>query len=344
MAKAQKRQPKPKAQTPAPEEELDDTPLDEEGGEGAPEGEESDLEITVGDEGGEPEHQPNPEESIDGLKKRLKDSDALAAQRGREIETLKKEKTGTVQERFTHAEQIINAREGEVDGIIAAKTSKAETLEKEIADLYEGGDTAAALKKQRELNKLDYELAQAEDYKKGLNGKREELKAAKENAEVSERVMGDADYEAAGYLPAARQWIKEHPQFQIGTDGKPLNKFTRVALVAHNEAIDSEDLEEGSPDYFAFINQKLIAKGEMEAPESDEEDLEEEEEDNPPPPPPRKKAPQNTAAPGANRSNASGAGGKRRGRLTAEEAEAAKICGMGHEEYWEYLHGDKKDA
>lgn len=290
--------------------------------------------------GEEGEEDPEPEESIEVLKKRVKESDERAAAKERENDELRQKNKGAGEDVFAAKERELNAHAEAVKNTIEAKTALIEKLEEQIVELQENGDNREALKKQRELNKADAELRQAEYAKTHIETLKESLASAKENMEVSSQTMTDKDFETAGYLPAARAWIKEHKDFQVDKNGAPLNRFTRIALSAHQMAVDVEEIKEGSPEYFTFIEETLAKKGELKLAEPEEDDGEEEEEEQPPPKPKKKKTSQSTAAPGSGRSASPGADGKRKGALTAEEASHAKVCGMSHEEYWEELYGE----
>lgn len=281
-----------------------------------------------------------PEDKMEAMKKRLEEANREIAEKSRENDELRGKSKVQIEDRFKAAEQNLDVHDQALDAKIEAHNAKIENLQEEIAHLMDSGEHAEALKKQREMNKLDFEVLNFQAGKNFVATKKDELKAAKENADVMNEVKTADDYGSES--AATREWIKAHPQFKVNKAGQPLNRFAKVALVAHQEAIDAEDLTPGTPEYLRHIEKKLVAKGELKAADAqylgqeDEDETEEEDEEPAPPPPPKKKKTA-TAAPGSSRSNSSGAGSKKVGKLTAEQVEAAKICGMSPEEYWESI-------
>src|SRR5574337_1741971 len=223
-------------------------------------------------------------------------------------------------DRRTHEAQVLASRSrNEVDdtnlrlveNAIGALKHEADGLEQQYAAAMADQNFAHAAKVQRAMASNEAKLLQLESGREAM--------AARPKHQPPAPAVGDPVEAFASKLagPSAA-WIRAHPEYV--TDQRLFRKMAR----AHEDAVD-EGVRPDSPAYFAHV-ERALGIG------ADGEDSEDEGVSEAARPVARRSSP--PAAP-VSRSSGTNGGRPRVIRLTAEEAEVAKLTGMTEQQYWE---------
>lgn len=223
-------------------------------------------------------------------------------------------------ERRAHEAQVVASRSrNEVDdtnlrlveNAIGALKHEADGLEQQYAAAMADQNFAHAAKIQRAMASNEAKLLQLESGREAM--------AARPKHQPPAPAVGDPVEAFASKLagPSAA-WIRAHPEYV--TDQRLFRKMAR----AHEDAVD-EGVRPDSPAYFAHV-ERALGIG------ADGEDSEDEGVSEAARPVARRSSP--PAAP-VSRSSGTNGGRPRVIRLTAEEAEVAKLTGMTEQQYWE---------
>lgn len=282
-----------------------------------------------------PEEDPQPDpDAPDGdailneMKKRIEESDTKARELAEENEKLRQQGGQSAQDKNAAQKEAVRANKFAADKAEEAHTAKIADIGKQRQEALAAGDYVREDELNGQLIDLRGELNGIRNYKK-------QLEAYEANLDKVPPAPA-ADQPKELYTSATKQWIEAHPQFKTDAQGRPLNKFTRETLNAHDIVTDStaaggHGLTADTPQYFAAVEEILRERGQI----SDEEGAA-----APAPAAPRKASPAGSyAAPGAGKSPAGAGKGGGRGKvtLTADQMKAAKISGMTPEAYYEQM-------
>ena len=231
-----------------------------------------------------------------------------ARREDRRVQSLLKDRHSD-RSRIAELEQRLALQERErAKGRLTDLDADMAATERAARDAFADGDADAAAKANRRLAELAAERKAAEMQD-----------AEAERASTASQNRGPAP-EAAEWLERNAAWFNKD------------KKATALALAAHNEALQVEELTPNTPEYFAFIEEKVEGRfpGLVVRDEDEDEELEDA------PPPSRRPLSARGAAPVApNRTPPTGrpAGGSRHVKATAAEVEAAKVAGCSVQEY-----------
>lgn len=209
----------------------------------------------------------------------------------------------------SEAESRYNAELSARTSELQAAESEMERLENELAAAQEAGDHKAAAKAQGAMSRLGGKIDRIAYQKDYLESNKERFTAVSEKAETDP---------LAAFSPATRAWIGNHPKFT--TDPKYRNRCVGY----HNLAL-ADGLTPDTPEYFAYIEERLGEK-KAEKPKEREDDPADETlhlEGREPVAPEPKKTPAVTPV-----TRGGSLSGNRSGapiRLTADEVESADI-------------------
>ncbi len=154
-----------------------------------------------------------------------------------------KVRTAEVEVQDSNLRTIINA--------IDAVEQTAKTAERAYADAMTSGDYDAAAKAQRAIARAESQLLQLNN---GKNTLEERLQARTTEGRVTEDVpkfqpAADPIEEMVSRLtPKSAEWLRAHPDA-----AQNVNRLT----AAHTAAVELEGIKVESPEYFAFIEQKM---------------------------------------------------------------------------------------
>lgn len=265
----------------------------------------------AGGEGGD-----NVEESIEQLRERLANAEA----RAQSAEAQVRASTGQLSSALN---EVDRANLTVISSAMEQLTKDAETLKAQYAAAMADGDFAAAAEVQAAMTK------NAVDYSKLEAGKLQlETKPRREARQEAIKAGDPVEQKIAEWNMSEKSaaWIRKNPQFATNP------RLTQRMLAAHNMVMTDENAPENeSPEYYAAV-EKILGIGHTDtrrtlpaggdagggAPLSGAADATQRRGEQRPPP----------AAPGG------GAGGRPRVvRLSAAEAEAARISGLTPEQY-----------
>lgn len=296
-----------------------DLSLDDEG-EGDPEDDEGGEEDGEGGENGDDDGGAagDPEDDVAQLRGKLTAAEEAAKAAQAERDSARSEREAAVNDLFKAQENQLDAYEHSFTNEIEAAKAKAERLEEQLAEAKEAGDVRKEVQLQRELNKADTALERAEYNLKKVAETKESLQLKKEELIKAPVKNG------AGYTKETQKWIDDHPEFESDPD------FKEEAMAAHYVA-KQRGIKEDTPEYFQFIEGRLRKSGKL----ADDNGGEKKGKAG-------GKKSKRTAAPGTGKSGGGNNAGRSQSgkpRLSPEEAEAAEISGMSHQEYWNYKYG-----
>lgn len=270
-------------------------------------GEEGEIEVKV-----EGEEVVTPEQSIDELKAQIEKANQERDELKQRVEKAEATTLTTVQQA-----KINNAilQEQKLESDEAALQDQIKELRRQKKEARESGDVDAE-------DDIDEKLAEARFNAQQMRGYKEQLKRFKESVQ-NEPKPRDPDEawtmdDIKEYSPKAKEWIGQHQEYL--TDRSFREKATKAHYLAGLEGIKDD-----TPEYFAFIEEKLGLSGEGQ----------------PKPKAETKPAPRPSAPPSRGGGNG---GGGRFVTLTAAQREAAEVCGMTLVEYAKYLEDEKKSG
>ncbi len=224
-----------------------------------------------------------------------------------------------------------------VESHISAAKARADDLKRQIRAAHETGDYDRATDLQMEAAKVATRLLQYEDTKADIEldakrKQREEQVKAAEPVKQQPQSTGDAfEDRIASLSETSKAWLRQHKE--CVTDD-----VRNAEVVAADARAKREGLKPDTPEYFAFIEEKLgyrQAQPQQQAADEDGEEIEDVIVSDPKP-----VRPAVTAAPVSRGSQ--GVNGKATSiRLTRAEAEMAEALGMTPKEY--YINKTKAD-
>lgn len=250
----------------------------------------------------------SPEEGLKKLQKQLNDErEARLAAESRERQAIAE---------ATQAKTRVQSSELDmVKSGISALTTANDALEEKLAGAMAGQDFAAAAKVQREISSNEAKLVELERAKTNME------KAPKPEA----RQQLDAVEQLAGQLaPKSAAWVRQHPEY-----AREPAKYRRM-LRAHEDAMD-EGHEPESPEYFAYVEDRLGVTHSRQETISVDVDPTAETAKPSTSRPSRQTAP--PSAPVSRSGNGTGGSGRNIVTLTPEQVEMAEMMKMTPEEY-----------
>ena len=222
-----------------------------------------------------------------------------------------------------------------VESHINAAKSRADDLKRQIRAAHETGDYDRATDLQMEAAKVATRLLQYEDTKADIEQDARRKKHEAEQVKAAEPVKqstGDAfEDRISGLSETSKAWLRQHKE--CVTDD-----VRNAEVVAADARAKREGLKPDTPEYFAYIEEKLgyrQAQPQQQAADDDGDEIEDVIVSEPKP-----VRPAVTAAPVSRGSQ--GVNGKATTiRLTRAEAEMAEALGMTPKEY--YINKSKAD-
>lgn len=203
------------------------------------------------------------QDDVAELKRQLAESKAEAGTAKAQLRTESEKRRNAELQNMSAQERALVSDQEACDSRIEAMEGEAQSYEDQIAQFAEEpghGKEIAALS--RKLAQVSAKLETENNRKTFLAGQREKMKAqpkpdASDNG--NERVLANGS-KLSAYGAKTQAWLEAHPK--AFTDARYLNK----AILAAQEATGVEGIDDQSPDYFAFIEEKL---GERAAPKTD---------------------------------------------------------------------------
>jgi hypothetical protein len=224
------------------------------------------LDVALPDEGpieiklDEPIHkkaddQPDEREvALSELKKQLEDQKAFAEkERQARLQAEESARRHSEEAEFAKVEtQDSNFRV--VTSAIEQVEAFAQNAERAYADAMQAGDYTAAAKAQRAMSQCEAQLSQLSYAKKQLETSLEKrtaegrVEAPRSENRPSEPPQDPVEALANRLTPKSAEWLRAHPQA-----AGQVNKLT----AAHTAATELEGIPVESPEYFAYIEQRL---------------------------------------------------------------------------------------
>lgn len=286
---------------PAPEDEEVDVTVDEPN-----EAATTDALQAAGDEGAD---------DVDGLKAALAEAQRKAADNAKLAQEadrrLNEERAQREADKRSAKTEVSDARLRTVTSALEASDTAARDLKGRLAAAYEAGDG-------KQIAELTLESSLLAAKRQRLEEGKSALESLIEQEKTSPQMPTDPieDY-TRGLAPRAKAWVKSHAE--VVTDPVKRNELER----AHWRA-KGMGYQEGSDDYFQYIEGEMGYGERFEVDEQPEQRVQQQPTRRTPPP----AAPVSRDASGGN-----GASRPNQVRLTAAEREAARIAGMSDTEY-----------
>lgn len=186
----------------------------------------------------------------DDAKKRADEAQqALAATQRRAAEDVGRLRQETIETR----KQSVATSRAALEAVITETEASLSAAKSQLKQGVESGDGDMVVAAQTRIAELTY--ARMENMRRRDTLPTEEQVAAQgtQAAKDPSRMTPAEKFEAylGQFQPKAQEWLRKHPEF--ASDARLNRKLGR----AHEEATLDNDLEENSPEYFDFINQKL---------------------------------------------------------------------------------------
>lgn len=237
---------------------------------------------------------------LDALKRALEESRENERSLKEQVTKERTEKTEVVSKLSAETGNRLSAEEVAIVNGLAAATSEAERIERELVDAQENGKFADAAKLSRQLASAQNKI----DKWEGDKNRFEQFREQQKNRPAKPDPL-------ASFTPASREWIEKNPRFLSDS------KFKAKVLAAHYEA-DADGVPLDSDEYFMHLDNAV--KGKTAKPEEPEEDVEQVRQEVKP----QKQATRSAAPPsrGASNTNMSKQGNGQI-KLTAQQVEAA---------------------
>lgn len=177
--------------------------------------------------------------------KRRVDQERIARQRAEQYaqQQLQEAQYAKSETQDSNLRVIINA--------IDAAEQAAANAERSYAEALAAGDYAAAAKIQRGMAQIESQLLQYNNAKATLEERLEQSQGAVEQPQyrpAPEPPQDPVEMLASRLTPKSAAWLRAHPQV-----ANSIQKLT----AAHQAAVSLENIEVESPEYFAYIEQKL---------------------------------------------------------------------------------------
>lgn len=187
--------------------------------------------------------------SEDNKKRADQAQDALVATQRRAVEDVGRMRQETLQTR----KQSVETSRAAIEAVISETEAGLNAAKQQFKQAYDAGDGEALANAQLRISELT--VARVENMRRRDALPTAEQVAAEATAPIKDpsKMTPSERFEAylSQFQPKAQDWLRKHPEF--ASDAKLNRKLSR----AHEEATLDRDLEENSPEYFDFINQKL---------------------------------------------------------------------------------------
>ncbi len=177
--------------------------------------------------------------------KRRVDQERIARQRAEQYaqQQLQEAQYAKTETQDSNLRVIINA--------IDAAEQAAANAERSYAEALAAGDYAAAAKIQRGMAQIESQLLQYNNAKATLEQRLKQYQGAVEQPQYQPMPQAPQDpveMLASRLTPKSAAWLRAHPEVA--------NKVQKLTA-AHQAAVSLENIEVESPEYFAYIEQKL---------------------------------------------------------------------------------------
>lgn len=195
-------------------------------------------------------------DDVAALRAELAELRAGKAQAEGEVQTLKGKVRDSELAKMTAQEREVASAQEACDSKLAALEGEADSIESQIATLSDEpghGKDIAKLTRQlttvtasitAETSRKDY-LAAQRDKVTGANKQARETAPAAEGRKLANGIAFD------GLNAQTKVWLEAHPK--AFTD----IRYAKLATLAAQKAVEIEDLKDGSPEYFEFIESEL---------------------------------------------------------------------------------------
>jgi len=181
--------------------------------------------------------EPVYDEDVRGM---LRDNERLRRELADERARGQAAQSSAVEDRWAADERVMEATRARLDG-------EATALQQHIVQLYEAGNFAELGTAQRQLARLEAQLAQTEQQKLWLANAREQHKTQRERQPTREEYM-------SRFTPLQRDWIDRHPEYL--TDQTYQNRV----VAAHHLTV-SDGIQVDTPEYFRSVEKYAGAPG-----------------------------------------------------------------------------------
>ena len=270
------------------------------------------------------------EPSVEDLKKQLAAETARREEAERIAEESSHSKRNAQSAAIEAAEAKLALSEQKLNQDRDEVKAKVSDLRRQLREAKENADVEKETEISEAMFDAKIKLAKLDDYEIGLKNYRQRFDAEKTKALEAPDDGGEylTDAQLADYTPAAQTWIKKHDEFRNS------QAFRDKAIRAHHKAL-GEGIKADTPEYFTFLETNTgLAEPEEDTVIDDATVVQIE---TPAakvvekPKAPAKK-PMSSAPPSRMAGNTSQQSGRFR-TLTADELDAAEICGMTPDEY-----------
>lgn len=134
-----------------------------------------------------------------------------------------------------------------INAIDAAEQAAA-NAERSYAEALAAGDYAGAAKIQRGMAQIESQLLQYNNAKATLEERLQQNQGRVETPQYQPMPQDPVEAMAARLTPKSAAWLRQHPEVA--------NQVPKLTA-AHQAAVNLEGLEVESPEYFAYVEQKL---------------------------------------------------------------------------------------
>jgi hypothetical protein len=218
-------------------------------------------EIDIGAElkAGEPgakQGAPKADDGIELLKRQLEEKRREADEARRQKIEAERIAQQRELEANTYKTQIDDSQHVALTNAIASFERDAEMLERDYASLLEQGEYQRAAKVQRQMAQIEARLSTLQQGREELEYRLKQppqpqhQQSTIEQPQARQMPRDNVEDRIAGLSPPSQQWIRANRQ--VVEDPKKANLLS----AAHFEAV-ANDIQVDSPDYFAFLEQKL---------------------------------------------------------------------------------------
>ncbi len=193
------------------------------------------------------------EETISDLKQQLEEQKAAAEAEKRARQQAEQYAREREKEVVTAKSEVEDSNLRVILNAIDATEQAAAAAERSYADAMAASDYSAASKAQRAMAQAEAQLLQLNNGKSALEERAKQPKqqgngAAQPEIHPVEHQQDPVEVLAARLTPKSAAWVRAHP-----TAVRNVNRLT----AAHQAAVELENIEVESPEYFAYIEQKL---------------------------------------------------------------------------------------
>lgn len=199
---------------------------------------------------------PKADDGIELLKRQLEEKRREADEARRQKIEAERIAQQRELEANTYKTQIGDSQHVALTNAIASFERDAEMLERDYATLLEQGEYQKAAKVQRQMAQIEARLSTLQQGKEELEYRLQQSPQPQyqqppvEQPQVREMPRDNIEERISSLSPPSQQWVRANRQ--VVEDPKKANLLS----AAHFEAV-ANDIQVDSPDYFAFLEQKL---------------------------------------------------------------------------------------